>query len=58
MKCTFCSKQSEHEFKKERLYFCNSCGEAFRMGFEKGRLYERADMRARFSRKPIKENKE
>lgn len=46
MKCTFCSRQAEHEFKKENLYFCETCGNAFREGFEKGRIYECIQRRA------------
>lgn len=40
MKCSFCSKKAENEFKSANLYFCESCGKAFREGFEKGKVYE------------------
>jgi rRNA maturation endonuclease Nob1 len=49
MRCTFCSRQAEHEFRKEDLHFCDSCGRAFREGFEKGRIYE--SIRRRMPRK-------
>lgn len=57
MKCTYCSRQAEHEFKKENLYFCKSCGNAFREGFEKGKMYESIRRRVRVSRKPIETDK-
>ena len=47
MRCTFCSRQAEHEFRKENLYFCESCGNAFREGFEKGKLFESVRRRTR-----------
>ena len=39
-KCSFCSRQAEDEFKLVHLFFCESCGKAFREGFEKGKVYE------------------
>lgn len=45
MRCTFCPRQAVDEFKAEGLYFCESCGKAFREGFEKGRIYECAHRR-------------
>lgn len=40
MRCTFCPRQAVNEFKGAGLFFCDSCGKAFREGFEKGRIYE------------------
>lgn len=40
MRCTYCTRQSEHEFPKEGIYLCESCGKAFREGFEHGKVYE------------------
>lgn len=51
MKCSFCSRQAVDEFKAVNLYFCESCGKAFREGFEKGRVYESAFRREKFKRK-------
>ena len=47
MRCTYCTRQAEHEFKEEGLFFCESCGKAFREGFEKGRVYEWSSRRAK-----------
>lgn len=47
MKCSFCPRQSVHEFEEEGLYFCESCGKAFREGFEKGKVYESIRRRKR-----------
>lgn len=49
MRCSFCSRQAAHEFKEIRL--CESCGMAYREGFEHGRVYAMADLRARFDKK-------
>lgn len=51
MKCSFCPRQAEHEFKDVNLYFCDSCGKAFREGFEKGKVYESIRRREQFKRK-------
>lgn len=51
MKCTYCSKKAEHEFKAENLFLCESCGNAFREGFEKGRVYESVYRREKFKRR-------
>ena len=40
MRCTFCTRQAEHHFDDADYHFCESCGKAFREGFEKGRVYE------------------
>lgn len=37
-RCSFCTRQAEHEFETIRL--CESCGKAFREGFEHGKVYE------------------
>ena len=37
-RCDYCTRQAVHEFKEIRL--CESCGKAFREGFEKGKVYE------------------
>lgn len=49
MKCSFCPRQSVHEF--ESMCFCESCGKAFREGFEKGRVYESISRREKRRRK-------
>ena len=45
VKCQYCSRQASHEHKDKGLFFCDSCADAFRDGFEKGRRYECARRR-------------
>ena len=40
MKCTYCSRQSDHELPGGSIRLCECCAKAFREGFEKGRVYE------------------
>lgn len=39
-KCDYCTRQAVHTFPKENINLCESCGNAFREGFEKGRVYQ------------------
>lgn len=39
MKCTFCTRQAVHVFDNAPP-MCESCGKAYREGFEHGRVYE------------------
>lgn len=46
----FCERRAVHELEfngSAVMHLCESCGKAFREGFEKGRLYESADRRRR-----------
>lgn len=45
MKCAFCTRQAVHVFDNAPP-LCESCGQAYREGFEHGRVYESADRRA------------
>lgn len=50
MRCTFCERKAVHELEFRDapvMHLCESCGRAFREGFEKGRVYENADRRRR-----------
>lgn len=40
MKCIYCERRAVYEFPHDSLYLCESCGKAFREGFEKGKVYE------------------
>lgn len=40
MRCSFCTRQAEHEFREHSLCFCETCGKAYREGFEHGKVYE------------------
>ena len=51
MRCTFCTRQAEHEFREHSLYFCETCGRAYREGFEHGKVYESARRRQSGRRK-------
>lgn len=57
MRCTFCPRQAVNEFKGAGLFFCDSCGKAFREGFEKGRIYECA-YRRRYGNRIDREKKD
>ena len=49
MRCTFCERKAVHELEFRDapvMHLCESCGRAFREGFEKGRVYESADRKA------------
>lgn len=39
MKCSFCTRQAVHVFDNAPP-MCESCGKAYREGFEHGRVYE------------------
>jgi len=39
MKCAFCTRQAVHVFDNAPP-LCESCGQAYREGFEHGRVYE------------------
>lgn len=48
MRCTFCERKAAHEMEfngSPVMYLCESCGRAFREGFEKGRIYQSAARR-------------
>lgn len=47
MRCSYCTRQAVHSFDDSNLHFCESCGKAFREGFEKGRVYEWSSRRAK-----------
>lgn len=47
MRCTFCSRQSVNGFPEKNLFFCESCGKAYREGFEHGRVFQSIDRRQR-----------
>ena len=38
-RCDYCTRQAVHDF-KEGIHLCESCGKAFREGFEKGKVFE------------------
>lgn len=40
MRCTYCTRQAEHVFDNSDIHLCESCGNAFKAGFERGRVYE------------------
>lgn len=48
-RCSFCTKKADFEF--ETLRLCNSCGKAFREGFEHGKVYESVRRREAARRK-------
>lgn len=54
MRCSFCTRQAEHHFDDAYYHLCESCGKAFKEGFEKGRIYEWTYRRAKTM---IKRNK-
>lgn len=50
MKCAFCERKAVHELEygdNPVMFLCESCGKAFREGFEKGRVYQSAARRKR-----------
>lgn len=51
MKCTYCSRQSDHELPGGAIRLCEYCAKAFREGFEKGRVYESVARRKQFEGK-------
>lgn len=50
MKCTYCPRQSVYELPGGAIRLCECCANAFREGFEKGRVYESIDRRKRGKR--------
>ncbi|MBQ8372726.1 MAG: hypothetical protein IJX35_00225 [Candidatus Methanomethylophilaceae archaeon] len=50
MKCTYCPRQSVYELPGGAIRLCECCANAFREGFEKGRVYESVDRRKRGKR--------
>lgn len=40
MRCSFCTRTSSIDFPDMGLHFCDSCGKAYREGFEHGKVYE------------------
>lgn len=46
MRCAYCTRRAVHEFENAPS-LCASCGEAYRSGFERGRMYESISRRER-----------
>lgn len=49
MKCTYCTRAAVHQL--GTLHLCDECGNAFREGFEKGKVFESIRRRNQFKKR-------